>query len=130
MKMQLKDIQQRLQALTQLKDKRLPFQMVRAIAKNIKLLQEETEILEKQRIEICKKYVELDENKNPIISDGAYTIKSACTSVFNNEVLKLLEEEVDVELTTIDSEEIDKCNSDMYDPLTASDYLTLELIIS
>ncbi|MDD3503905.1 MAG: hypothetical protein PHE63_07455 [Eubacteriales bacterium] len=130
MKMKLKDIQQRLQSLTQLKDKRLPFQMVRAIAKNIKLLQEETEILEKQRIEICKKYAELDENKNPIICGGAYTIKPEYTSVFNDEVLNLLEEEVDVELITISSEEIDRCNSDMYDPLTANDYLTLELMIS
>lgn len=75
------------------------------IAKISKALKNEMELVEEQRLNIIKKYCEMDDNGLPKIDDGQYIIPAENTKLLQQELENFLSIEVDIDI----------------DPLTLSD---------
>jgi hypothetical protein len=75
------------------------------IAKISKALKNEMELVEEQRLNIIKKYCEMDDNELPKIEDGQYIIPTENTKILQQELENFLAIEADLNI----------------DPLTLSD---------
>ena len=64
MKMKLSEVQERLQGLLKITEKKFPAKIGYAIAKNIEKLGDENKNLEQQRVKLCEMYAQKDENVN------------------------------------------------------------------
>lgn len=77
------------------------------IMKNVKLISAELEDYEKQRIILCEKYSNKDEEGNPIITEaGNYDISPDNLKDYIEELNNLKNEIVEIPLKTISLEEI------------------------
>ncbi len=133
MKMKLGEVKGRLAGLLKIAEKTFPAKVSYAIAKNLKLLESEYKDLEEQRIKICESYADKDENGKAMRQekDGntVYVFSEDAQEQCNKEYAELLEEEVEVNIHTIDVAELDKCEeSERFDIPTAADYITMDFM--
>ncbi len=129
MKMRLSEVQGRLQGLLNISGKKFPAKVSYAIMKNEKALESEYKVIDEQRIKICEAYAEKDDEGNAIVKEEKYVFSSANQAACDKEYKELLAEEIEVDICTIDAEELDKCDdSSRYDVPTAADFMTLEFM--
>lgn len=130
MKMKLSEVQVRLQGLLNISGKKFPAKVGYAIMKNEKVLETEYKVLDQQRIRICEEYAEKDDEGNAIIKEEKYVFSSRNKAACDKEYKELLTEEIEVDIYTIDAEELDKCDdSGRYDVPTAADFMALEFML-
>lgn len=133
MKMKLGEVRGRLEGLLKVADKRFPAKVSYAISKNQKILENEYKDLEEHRIKICESYADKNENGKAVTQekDGnmLYVFSGDAQEQCNKEYADLLGEEIEVDIHTVDAEELDKCDeSERFDIPTAADYMAMEFM--
>lgn len=129
MKMKLGEIQGRLQAILNIAEKKFPVKVSYAIMKNEKVLESEYKDLDQQRIKICEAYAEKDSEGKALVKDEKYVFSQKNQKACDREYKELLEEEVEIEIYTVDAEELDKCDDNSrYDVPTAADYMAMDFM--
>lgn len=92
--------------LKTLSQKQLPIQVSYKIAKNIRNIEQELVIYERERQKLVDRYAEKDTEGKPKVNDnGNYVIKDKLN--WNKDILELLNFETDVEIEKIDIKELD-----------------------
>ena len=83
------------------------------IAKNIKAIDEELKIFEETRINLVKEYANKDEDGNPITKkdetgNEVFDIENEKMKLLSQEIEKLQDEKVNIDIKQLSLEEIDK----------------------
>lgn len=133
MKMKLGGVRERLEGLLKVAKKTFPAKVNYAVAKNLKLLESEFKDLEEQRIKICESYADKDENGKAVTQekDGnmLYVFSGDAQEQCNKEYGELLEEEIDLDIHTVEASELDKCDeSERFDIPTPVDYIAMDFM--
>lgn len=129
MNMKLGEIQGRLQAILNIAEKKFPAKVSYAIMKNEKVLESEYKDLDQQRIKICEAYAEKDSDGKAIVKDGKYVFSENNQVVCDKEYKELMDEEIEVDIHTIDVMELNKCDENgRYDVPTAADYMAMDFM--
>lgn len=133
MKMKLGEVKGRFAGLLKISEKTFPAKVSYAIARNLKLLEKEYKDLEEQRLKICESYADKDKDGKAVTrqKDGntVYVFSEEAQEQLNKEYAELLDEEIDIDIHTVDVKELDKCEeSERFDTPTAADYMAMEFM--
>ena len=138
MKMTLKEVKERFEALKTLAEMVLPGKLKYAVAYNLEKLQRETERMEGQRLELCRRYAEKDKDGKPVMLQSVvdnqktehFKMSAENQDEFNREYQELLDMEVDIDIRTVRPEVIDRCEeSDRYNIPTVAQILWMSFMI-
>lgn len=135
MKMKLKDITNRHNLLLKIGHLTLPRKVSTAIARNLVKLEKETELYNKQRLDIANRYAKKDDKGDFILTKdenvSSYTFENKENEVaFRAEVKDLNETEIDVDIMKFDAAELERCEMvERYDFLTPVQEASIEWMI-
>ena len=131
MKMTFSDLLVYHQNLLALSNKTLPRKASVAVARNIGKMEKEVELHNKQRKEIAELYA-VKKDGEFVIENNSYTFSSEDDKkAFLDEVKQLNEVELDVDIITFDSAELDRCDEvDRYDILTPREETSISWMIT
>lgn len=119
MKMTLREANGRYLALSKMAERTFPAKLGFAIASNIDTLGKEFDLVEQERVKLCKLYAEKDENGEPKMLDSVvnghpaknYDISDQNVTLIAKDLEDLMETEVDVEIRTVEENIIEKCEN-------------------
>ena len=122
MKVKLKDIRMAALTLHQIKDKSFPSKMSYALSKNMTVLWNEYDLIEKEREKICIRYADKGEDGKPIINGNVYAMSAENDRKCSKEFEDLLETETDVDIHHIPVSVLETCDqSDRYAVLSVGE---------
>lgn len=113
-----------------LASKRLPVKVAYAISRNLDKMNNIITSYETARKTLLDQYAEKDEEGKAKVIDGNYVIQEDQKQAFSDEMKELLEVENEIDLHTINMDEVEKCDTDKYDSLTTADLMTLDIMIN
>lgn len=113
-----------------LASKRLPAKVAYAISRNLGKMNNIITSYETARKTLLDQYAEKDEEGKAKVKDGNYVIQEDQKQAFSDEMKELLEVENEIDLHTINMDEVEKCDTDKYDSLTTADLMTLDIMIN
>lgn len=113
-----------------LASKRLPVKVAYAISRNLDKMNNIITSYETARKTLLDQYAEKDEEGKAKVKDGNYVIQEDQKQAFSDEMKELLEVENEIDLHTINMDEVEKCDTDKYDSLTTADLITLDIMIN
>ena len=113
-----------------LASKRLPVKVAYAISRNLDKMNNIITSYETARKTLLDQYAEKDEEGKAKVKDGNYVIQDDQKQAFSDEMKELLEVENEIDLHTINMDEVEKCDTDKYDSLTTADLMTLDIMIN
>lgn len=113
-----------------LASKRLPVKFAYAISRNLDKMNDIITSYETARKTLLDQYAEKDEEGKAKVKDGNYVIQEDQKQAFSDEMKELLEIENEIDLHTINMDEVEKCDTDKYDSLTTADLMTLDVMIN
>lgn len=113
-----------------LASKRLPVKVAYAISRNLNKMNNIITSYETARKTLLDQYAEKDEEGKAKVKDGNYVIQEDQKQAFSDEMKELLEVENEIDLHTINMDEVEKCDTDKYDSLTTADLMTLDVMIN
>lgn len=113
-----------------LASKRLPVKVAYAISRNLDKMNNIITSYETARKTLLDQYAEKDEEGKAKVKDGNYVIQEDQKQAFSDEMKELLEVENEIDLHTINIDEVEKCDTDKYDSLTTADLMTLDVMIN
>lgn len=113
-----------------LASKRLPVKVAYAISRNLDKMNNIITSYEAARKTLLDQYAEKDEEGKAKVKDGNYVIQEDQKQAFSDEMKELLEVENEIDLHTINMDEVEKCDTDKYDSLTTADLMTLDIMIN
>ena len=113
-----------------LASKRLPVKVAYAISRNLDKMNNIITSYETARKTLLDQYTEKDEEGKAKVKDGNYVIQEDQKQAFSDEMKELLEVENEIDLHTINMDEVEKCDTDKYDSLTTADLMTLDIMIN
>ncbi|MBS4967344.1 MAG: hypothetical protein KHZ73_00560 [Lachnospiraceae bacterium] len=113
-----------------LASKRLPVKVAYAISRNLDKMNNIITSYETARKTLLDQYAEKDEEGKAKVKDGNYVIQEDQKQAFSDEMKELLEVENEIDLYTINMDEVEKCDTDKYDSLTTADLMTLDIMIN
>ena len=113
-----------------LASKRLPVKVAYAISRNLDKMNNIITSYETARKTLLDQYAEKDEEGKAKVKDGNYVIQEDQKQAFSDEMKELLEVENEIDLHTINMDEVKKCDTDKYDSLTTADLMTLDIMIN
>lgn len=113
-----------------LASKRLPVKIAYAISRNLDKMNNIITSYETARKTLLDQYAEKDEEGKAKVKDGNYVIQEDQKQAFSDEMKELLEVENEIDLHTINMDEVEKCDTDKYDSLTTADLMTLDIMIN
>ena len=113
-----------------LASKRLPVKVAYAISRNLDKMNNIITSYETARKTLLDQYAEKDEEGKAKMKDGNYVIQEDQKQAFSDEMKELLEVENEIDLHTINMDEVEKCDTDKYDSLTTADLMTLDIMIN
>ena len=129
MRMKLSEIQMRAQSLVPMAQRRLPYDVSKAIGKTIIALQAELKLIEEKRVMLAKEHSEKDEHGEPVVKDNCYSFTDDGAVLFKKEYLEFLETETDVEIYTINEETMGLLSGDRCELLTPAELIALDFMI-
>lgn len=110
-KMTNREMQSKVQVLSNISNKQLPVRVSYAIAKNINAINKELKIFEDEKMKIIKEYVIKDEHGNPKIKENnTYEFIEGKEEECNSKYNELLDIEVDLKLRQINVNDLLKSN--------------------
>lgn len=127
MKLTLREITNKYQALKTLIDKKMPARLSYAISRNLVTIEEETKNIDDSRIKIAETYAEKNEDGTCKIIGNHYVISDI--EAFNAEIENFYNTEIEINICVIDSYEINKLEDPRYDVLTPSEITTLDFML-
>ena len=113
-----------------LASKRLSVKVAYAISRNLDKMNNIITSYETARKTLLDQYAEKDEEGKAKVKDGNYVIQEDQKQAFSDEMKELLEVENEIDLHTINMDEVEKCDTDKYDSLTTADLMTLDIMIN
>lgn len=113
-----------------LASKRLPVKVAYAISRNLDKMNNIVTSYETARKTLLDQYAEKDEEGKAKVKNGNYVIQEDQKQAFSDEMKELLEVENEIDLHTINMDEVEKCDTDKYDSLTTADLMTLDIMIN
>lgn len=113
-----------------LASKRLPVKVAYAISRNLDKMNNIITSYETARKTLLDQYAEKDEEGKAKVKDENYVIQEDQKQAFSDEMKELLEVENEIDLHTINMDEVEKCDTDKYDSLTTADLMTLDIMIN
>lgn len=113
-----------------LASKRLPVKVAYAISRNLDKMNNIITSYETARKTLLDQYAEKDEEGKAKVKEGNYVIQEDQKQAFSDEMKELLEVENEIDLHTINMDEVEKCDTDKYDSLTTADLMTLDIMIN
>lgn len=113
-----------------LASKRLPVKVAYAISRNLDKMNNIITSYETARKTLLDQYAEKDEEGKAKVKDGNYVFQEDQKQAFSDEMKELLEVENEIDLHTINMDEVEKCDTDKYDSLTTADLMTLDIMIN
>lgn len=113
-----------------LASKRLPVKVAYAISRNLDKMNNIITSYETARKTLLDQYAEKDEEGKAKVKDGNYVIQEDQKQAFSDEMKELLEVENEIDLHTINMDEVEKCDTDKYDSLTTADLMTMDIMIN
>jgi len=125
MKIQLRELRQAMPALNKIFT--MPFENAKlaySIMKTSKKVLSELEDMEKIRLELIKKYAELDKKGNPVLEGTQFKLKDP--DKFEKEWLEFLEKEIDLDVWMIPFEAIENVQP----PLSIAEMNTIDKFIN
>lgn len=134
-KMKVLEITQNLKAMLKLAEKRLPMDMMLAIADNIVSMRSKCETIEEMRRKIVNQYAVKDAGGHPVTistdTGERYDIPDEKIQEFNEKYEELLNSELDIQITTVGRKVLSKIDDDCnyYDSLTAADLITMRFML-
>lgn len=132
MKIKLSEIEPKILILQDIMKKKIPVKMSYAVSKSVKELIKEYETLMEQRTKLYSDAAQKDEDGNPVIVDSCYKFETdEDRDKANNSYMELLNTEVEIDLMSIDKEDLERCDtSDKYDALTGFEVMNIVDIVS
>ena len=113
-----------------LASKRLPVKVAYAISRNLDKMNNIITSYETARKTLLDQYAEKDKEGKAKVKDGNYVIQEDQKQAFSDEMKELLDIENEIDLYTINMDEVEKCDTDKYDSLTTADLMTLDIMIN
>lgn len=113
-----------------LASKRLPVKVAYAVSRNLDKMNNIITSYETARKTLLDQYAEKDEEGKAKVKDGNYVIQEDQKQAFSDEMKELLEVENEIDLHTINMDEVERCDTDKYDSLTTADLMTLDIMIN
>lgn len=108
--------------------KRLPVKVAYAISRNLNKMSGIVKSYEESREDIIKQYAKKNADGEAEIVNGEYTIPDDQKAAFADALKELLEIENEIDLHKVNFDELEKCDSDKYDSLSAADLMTLDIM--
>ena len=123
-KLKLREVQEYDRELKRLGDKHLPTSLQFAIARNRKVLADELQVLEEQRLKYSDETAKRDKDNNIVINEEKGTVVFAdkkAESEFGDKYKELLNTDTEINISAVKMDIIEKCEFDQYDSLTVDD---------
>jgi hypothetical protein len=123
-KLKLREVQEYDRELKRLGDKHLPTSLQFAIARNRKVLADELQVLEEQRLKYIDETAKRDKDNNIVINEEKGTVVFAdkkAESEFGDKYKELLNTDTEINISAVKMDIIEKCEFDQYDSLTVDD---------
>lgn len=123
-KLKLREVQEYDRELKRLGDKHLPTSLQFAIARNRKVLADELQVLEEQRLKYIDETAKRDNDNNIVINEEKGTVVFAdkkAESEFGDKYKELLNTDTEINISAVKMDIIEKCEFDQYDSLTVDD---------
>lgn len=108
--------------------KKLPVKLAYALSLNIEAVRTALKAYDTQRINLVNEYAKKDEEGKPIIADDNYVIEDVAKWVAA--IDELLMAEADVVITTIDLNDLEKCDSPDFDSLSVEELSAIGFMIA
>lgn len=125
MKMKAIDALNYIAALDKVVNKEMPGTLTFAIVRNINTLQPEAKVFDEAKMKIIKKYASVDEDgKFNLTEDNHFIFEGNNSEKCENEYKEVLESEIEVNISMVDSSVFEKC-----DNLTPADLIRLDFMI-
>lgn len=117
MKMKEKEVNKHFSDLAGMGNLTLPSKLSFAISYNLEKLQKESERIENERKKLCEQYADKDEDGKPIMEKSiingtetqTYKMSDENRKTFDDEYNDLIDTEVDIEIRTVKSEVVERC---------------------
>lgn len=113
-----------------LANKRLPVKIGYAISRNLNNMDGILNSYEDARQKLIDQYAEKNEDGTMKIKDNVAVIAPENSKAFSEAIDELLAIENEIDIHTINFDEVEKCDTDKYDSLTTADLLTLDIMIN
>lgn len=110
--------------------KRLPVKIGYAISRNLNNMDGILNSYEDARQKLIDQYAEKNEDGTLKIKDNVAVIAPENSKAFSEAIDELLAIENEIDIHTINFDEVEKCDTDKYDSLTTADLLTLDIMIN
>lgn len=110
--------------------KRLPVKIGYAISRNLNNMDGILNSYEDARQKLIDQYAEKNEDGTMKIKDNVAVIAPENSKAFSEAIDELLAIENEIDLYTINMDEVEKCDTDKYDSLTTADLMTLDIMIN
>ena len=110
--------------------KRLPVKIGYAISRNLNNMDGILNSYEDARQKLIDQYAEKNEDGTLKIKDNVVVIAPENSKAFSEAIDELLAIENEINIHTINFDEVEKCDTDKYDSLTTADLLTLDIMIN
>lgn len=107
--------------------KNYPTSMAYKMLLNKKACDSVYEAYNEQRKKLIDKYAEKDEDGNPVVVDNRFQI--ADPEAWNKDIAELLGEEVEVTISEIPAEMLDKCEPPHFDALSVPELELIDFMI-
>lgn len=110
--------------------KRMPVKIGYAISRNLNNMDGILNSYEDARQKLIDQYAEKNEDGTMKIKDNVAVIAPENSKAFSEAIDELLAIENEIDIHTINFDEVEKCDTDKYDSLTTADLLTLDIMIN
>lgn len=125
------DIYELYNAITLLKEKKLPIKVSFVLTRNMKKMHDIVEDIDKSRIKILEKYGNKDENGKLIVDEkDQIVIPKENIDDYQKDMEEIMSYEPYFILETIPMDDIEKCDTDKYDSLTFEEIYSIERMIA
>ena len=108
-------------------EKKLPVQLSYAISVNLTKLKPIIDVYNEHRMKLVMEHCKKDENGNPFIEDDCYLFEDVAG--WNKAIMELNLTEVEVDLTTVPVQVLEKCDEGSFDSLSVNEVNAMGFMI-
>lgn len=127
--MKLQEIIRNMEGLAKQSGKIYTAKLGYAISKNIKIFQEVIKEYDENRIKICERYAEKDQNGKARIEEDKYVFTEDNEKIVNEECSDLQDVDQEISIMKVPFCDLERCEADRYDIPSVSDISDLSFII-
>lgn len=126
--MRLEEVKIYYHHLNELRNCRLPSRLSYAIAKNLKTLEAEIELIEAERVKLAENYAEKDEEGKAIVNDGKFQIGENAEAL-QKDFLLFLSTDTEINVHKCSCDILETLDELRYDILTPAQMEALDFMI-